>query len=865
MSSTDSCAICATPELSLHEDYFKSRKLPRPLESEERRVSQRLATELFHRECARCRNDDDLDPNLCPSCRHLRLRHLLCCVAATERPMDFRVWVCRFEDIPERMSACSFCRLVARAVLTYGNLSGVKPGAKYQGSLVISVKRMGTIQAGHRSFSSRSTVFGSGRQIRYSGGPSLSQGGEVDAVDNQVGAIREAPDIEVAGGIVNWPLARQWLNSCLQHHDKCATPGTGAGITLPTNFRVIDVNKRRLVQMLPSCQFVALSYVWGRDPDPTKLVTTRLSIKALQEDGGLAARDMPVTIEDAMEVCRRLEEPYLWVDRFCIVQDDHDDKVEQIAAMAAIYSLAKLVIIVADGNIDTGIAGVSRERAQGQVRDRIAGLDFSLNELSHWGKISRGGCIWSTRGWTYQEAVLARRKLILTESQAFFECQNGTPGEDGVSGYGSEYLFVGNYARQYHPALVDTFYHHLGVYRKRSLTNPSDIYNAIDGVANALYGELGSLWWGLPRRDFDQALLWCIRWDDAPKSWVAGPAGNGTKPSWSWSATDRDITLIDVVDGLRPLRYCETLVAWAHVREGADALAQRVAESVETVSGSKPLSQLHNGQDTCGCLSEMSEDEVERLLYPVVAWSHGCITAPYPFAKLENTTFPTLRSQIKSRWACRHRYWLEAFRGAAHPKPPPDDTTVPSGPGTIFTWAQTALFPLRGSITTQETGFIGTTTSGNLIIVDESSEPAGMLVAQDNELDLEPGIAGRPKFEFIALSAGKIDCMVVFRDGHYKTSSVEPPQRESTNITSPDFLGTEQQEPEELTDWEEARAPEELTVWDRAGGCLFPLPVVNVMLVERTGENRARRVSVGWVYLTSWLSARPEFKMICLE
>jgi hypothetical protein len=58
---------------------------------------------------------------------------------------------------------------------------------------------------------------------------------------------------------------------------------------------------------------------------------------------------------------------------------------------------------------------------------------------------------------------------------------------------------------------------------------------------------------------------------------------------------------------------------------------------------------------------------------------------------------------------------------------------------------------------------------------------------------------------------------------------------------------------------------EQLTVWDREGECLFPLPVVNVMLIERTGGNRARRVSVGWVYLTSWVSARPEFRMIYLE
>jgi hypothetical protein len=100
-------------------------------------------------------------------------------------------------------------------------------------------------------------------------------------------------------------------------------------ITLPATFRVIDVQRRRLVQMpLGFPRFVALSYVWGHHPDPAKLFATKANIEALRRDGGLPESDMPATVEDAMEVCRRLGEPYLWVDRLCITQDDDGHEAE---------------------------------------------------------------------------------------------------------------------------------------------------------------------------------------------------------------------------------------------------------------------------------------------------------------------------------------------------------------------------------------------------------------------------------------------------------------------------------------------------------------------------------------------------------
>ncbi|KAI0448832.1 hypothetical protein F5B21DRAFT_496299, partial [Xylaria acuta] len=60
-----------------------------------------------------------------------------------------------------------------------------------------------------------------------------------------------------------------------------------------------------------------------------------------------------------MEACKRLDQQYLWVDRLCIVQDDKKDKYKQIRSLEAIYSCAKLVVVVVCGDsIHSGLTGI---------------------------------------------------------------------------------------------------------------------------------------------------------------------------------------------------------------------------------------------------------------------------------------------------------------------------------------------------------------------------------------------------------------------------------------------------------------------------------------------------------------------------
>jgi len=152
-------------------------------------------------------------------------------------------------------------------------------------------------------------------------------------------------------------------------------------------------------------------------------------------------------------------------------------------AMAAIYSRSKFTLIATDGDSDSGIAGIGHARTHHQPPLYLPSpinLTFTP-EPAEWRGVLKGACVWSTRGWTYQESVLPRRKVCLTEAQAVFECVTHIVSEDGASTpsmYAASALRPQPWAPRY-----EAFNEHLARYRERRLTNKEDVYNAIEGVA----------------------------------------------------------------------------------------------------------------------------------------------------------------------------------------------------------------------------------------------------------------------------------------------------------------------------------------------------------------------------------------------
>ncbi|KAK8024448.1 hypothetical protein PG993_012514 [Apiospora rasikravindrae] len=92
--------------------------------------------------------------------------------------------------------------------------------------------------------------------------------------------------------------------------------------------------------------------------------------------------------------------------------------------MDSIYENAALTIISATGNDPSkGLPGVSSHRITKEDPYRHQNSLVTWIPPPPYAGITKSR--WSTRGWTYQEATLSRRRQVFTEHQVYFECRSG--------------------------------------------------------------------------------------------------------------------------------------------------------------------------------------------------------------------------------------------------------------------------------------------------------------------------------------------------------------------------------------------------------------------------------------------------------
>jgi hypothetical protein len=302
------------------------------------------------------------------------------------------------------------------------------------------------------------------------------------------------------------------------------------------------------------CDFLALSYVWGKSMQPSVLKSGRLP------------RTIPLTISDSMTVVKRLGKRCLWVDSICINQSNPGEKKTQIAIMDAIYAGAFATIIALDGDCaNSGLPGV------GTSSERIHQLFIEFGEGNIMAeKFPRleshiKNAYWTSRGWTYQEGLLSRRRIVFTKHQVYYCCNEMECCEsvDDAMSFGPSSRFIGSddtpgvresYALK-DPLLCEkshgsTYSDKLRVYEglinnymPRRLTRDSDALYAISGLLGYLQKDLfpNGFFYGLPMADFPQSMLWHQgdRDDSLQNSFHLALKGTHGRvsaqlPSWSW-------------------------------------------------------------------------------------------------------------------------------------------------------------------------------------------------------------------------------------------------------------------------------------------------------------------------------------------
>jgi hypothetical protein len=206
-------------------------------------------------------------------------------------------------------------------------------------------------------------------------------------------------------------IVRNWLNHCRDNHGKiCGRTASGA-----SDIKVVDCVTRKIIEAPHECKYAALSYRWGQPP----LQPSACGVQILGED----LPRLPKTIEDSISITKELGLRYLWIDKYCIDQSNKEEKFRHIHQMDLIYAGAELTIIAAAGdNPDYGLCGFNGTLRNLQMALRLG--DYLLTETLPDPERSVERSEWATRAWTYQEAVLSRRRLVFTSDQILWECDS---------------------------------------------------------------------------------------------------------------------------------------------------------------------------------------------------------------------------------------------------------------------------------------------------------------------------------------------------------------------------------------------------------------------------------------------------------
>ena len=116
---------------------------------------------------------------------------------------------------------------------------------------------------------------------------------------------------------------REWLEECGTSHKNCVSL-TNDGAAHPRSpTRLLDLSGGNVVlrEDQISERYACLSHCWGTGGDILKTTTESQSKFHVQ----VPWEEIPKTFRDAIDICRRLDIQFLWIDSLCIIQDSDED------------------------------------------------------------------------------------------------------------------------------------------------------------------------------------------------------------------------------------------------------------------------------------------------------------------------------------------------------------------------------------------------------------------------------------------------------------------------------------------------------------------------------------------------------------
>jgi Heterokaryon incompatibility protein (HET) len=144
---------------------------------------------------------------------------------------------------------------------------------------------------------------------------------------------------------------------------------------------------------------------------------------------GISLGDLPQTFRDAIEVARRLNIPYIWIDSLCIIQDSIEDWNKEASLMSGVYGHA-ICNIAATGALDStkglffekDLHAIRPCKVQVPVRQSTKVKIVYIIDPNYW-RLRLDNSPLLQRAWVVQERLLARRVLHFNRDQLYWECR----------------------------------------------------------------------------------------------------------------------------------------------------------------------------------------------------------------------------------------------------------------------------------------------------------------------------------------------------------------------------------------------------------------------------------------------------------
>ncbi|KAF6835100.1 hypothetical protein CPLU01_04578 [Colletotrichum plurivorum] len=377
----------------------------------------------------------------------------------------------------------------------------------------------------------------------------------------------------------------EWLKTELWDcEDECGHTRP-ASLFVPT--RLVDVGQSdkdipRLVvaKDMPDSQraetvgYAALSYCWGPREEALKQIKTTQSTLSAHCAGMPLSTLSPVVL-DTVLVCRALQIRYLWVDALCIIQGDKQDWDRESQIMGEVYYSCSVTICPVSSRsclqgylnprprgLDLHFQSSRHEHIRGTYRFVLSSTDLDEERMSRQRPgpsiaVDLRRSAWDTRGWTFQELVLAPRMIIFGSSMSHFACETKSISENGhvsqVSVHGPLRSLM-NKALGESPSEIDRSdatrreaywqWTTVNEVQNRTWTFREDIFPGLSGLAQACALVTGDVYLaGLWKDDLHYQLVWeagrplvgdvesLARSLLHPDPYVA--------PSWSWASRTR--------------------------------------------------------------------------------------------------------------------------------------------------------------------------------------------------------------------------------------------------------------------------------------------------------------------------------------